>query len=145
MAWLRSPSARGAQRPALKIIVAWTDPRMTFPTTARSRSSPLLVWHVRLAASSRLSQLVLPVATGWSWSEVFCSVIEPAVARPSRSLNDGRDRRVERDDGRSAGSAGEGLELVLHDQGVEDLEHRGLVVRVEGGEVGELVAQDVLG
>ena len=45
----------------------------------------------------------------------------------------------------SAGSAGEGLELVLHDQGVEDFEHGGLVVGVEVGEVGELVAQEVLG
>ena len=47
----------------------------------------------------------------------------------------------------SAGSAGEGLELVLHDQGVEEFEHGGLVVGVEGGEVGEvgeLVAEKVL-
>lgn len=34
---------------------------------------------------------------------------------------------------------------MFHDQGVEDFEHRGLVVGVEVGEVGELVAQEVLG
>ena len=34
---------------------------------------------------------------------------------------------------------------MLHDEGVEDFEHRCLVVGVEGGEVGELVAEKVLG
>lgn len=71
------------------------------------------------------------------------SVTEPAAARPAPYC--GRDRRVAKDDERSAGSAGEGLELVLHAEGVEDFEHRGLVVGVEGCEVGELVAEEVLG
>ena len=107
----------------------------------------VIVQAVRRGSSSGTAVYVLDSCPGGesSRSKVFRSVTEPAAARPFRSRTGGRDRRVAGDDGWSAGSAGEGLEFVLHDEGVEDFEHRGLVVVVEGGEVGEFVAQDVLG
>lgn len=45
----------------------------------------------------------------------------------------------------SGDSAGEDFEAGFGDEGVDGFEHRGLVVVFEVGEVGEFVAEDVLG
>ncbi len=69
-------------------------------------------------------------------------VTEPAAARPARSLRCGRDRRVARDDERSAGLAGEGgADAGVGEQPVDDVDEGRAVVVAELVEVGDAFAE----